>query len=241
MSNLTNTIVLHQLTKDRTTSFESISVKSFEQILILTKGLTGLSSNIPNCKFVITFDDGHKSDIYYALPLLLKYKAKAIFFITIDFIGKDGYMNWDDIILLHKSGMEIGSHSLTHPHFKDLTKTQINKEFILSKKVIEKKLGFKISSFAFPYGSYTNKAFSLAREAGYKFLYTSKHGLISSSENECFARNSINSSHSNKNIHSILYPTLLVRKLWEIEDLIKRLIKILLGTYYLKIRNFFFS
>mgnify|MGYP001314418087 CR=1 FL=1 len=238
MINHTNTIVLHELTKDGTNSFESVSVESFEKILISTKGLTGLSHSIPNCKFVITFDDGYKSDILYALPLLLNYKAKAIFFITIDFIGKDGYMNWDDIIILQSSGMEIGSHSLTHPNFNDLTKVQMDEEFYLSKNFIEEKIGVKISSFSFPYGSYTNKAIDLARKAGYKFLYTSDHGLISSLENKYFLRNSVNSSHSKEKIHSILYPTLLVRILWRIEDPIKRLIKLLLGTYYLKIRDF---
>ena len=61
---------------------------------------------------VITFDDGYKSDIEYAVPILEKYSACATFFIVGGFIGQDGYMSKDDVKLLsQKDCCEIGNHS----------------------------------------------------------------------------------------------------------------------------------
>lgn len=233
-----NAIVLHGLSENSITSFEEIKVELFEKILNLTKGLTGLSSDITNCKFIITFDDGFKSDIIYALPLLLKYEAKAIFFIVTEYVGKEGYMNWNDIRILHKSGMEIGSHSKTHPNFKELNFTQICDELISSKNKIEQELGIKISSFAFPYGFYNNLAVNLANKLGYAFVYISDHGLISKESQKSLPRNSINSQVSIKNIHKVLYPNIFKKVFWKCEDQLKKMIKFFLGESYLRIRKY---
>lgn len=61
---------------------------------------------------IITFDDGYKSDIAYAAPILEKYSAYATFFVIGEMIGKDGYMSEDDIKnLSQKDCCEIGNHS----------------------------------------------------------------------------------------------------------------------------------
>ena len=61
---------------------------------------------------VITFDDGYKSDLEYAAPILEKYSASATFFVIGEMIGKDGYMSEEDIkTLSEKDFCEIGNHS----------------------------------------------------------------------------------------------------------------------------------
>lgn len=61
---------------------------------------------------VITFDDGYKSDLEYAVPILEKHSACATFFIIGEMVGKSGYMSEDDIKLLsQKEFCEIGNHS----------------------------------------------------------------------------------------------------------------------------------
>lgn len=61
---------------------------------------------------VITFDDGYKSDLEYAVPILEKYSACGTFFIIGEMIGKSGYMSEDDIKLMsQKDCCEIGNHS----------------------------------------------------------------------------------------------------------------------------------
>ena len=69
-----------------------------------------------SCKnVVITFDDGALSNFYYAFPILLNASLRATFFITTDFVGKKGFMQWEHLKEMQKEGMEIGSHTVTHP------------------------------------------------------------------------------------------------------------------------------
>jgi peptidoglycan/xylan/chitin deacetylase (PgdA/CDA1 family) len=67
---------------------------------------------------MIGFDDGWKSQITYVKPILDKYGFKASFFIVCNYAnsGNIDRMNWQDIAMLQKDGMDIESHSMTHPN-----------------------------------------------------------------------------------------------------------------------------
>lgn len=129
----------------------------------------GCRSNLHEKNVVITFDDGYKSHIQEALPILKRYNATATFFIAPGFIGNPGYMNWDEIRILKTEGMEIGSHSYSHawlPGVKD------SKELIWethhSKEIIEAELRTPVSFFCYPLGG-TNEVVSQAvAQAGYQ-------------------------------------------------------------------------
>ena len=61
---------------------------------------------------MINFDDGHKSQLIYAKPILDKYGFKASFFLICGRVGTHPYwMNWQDIAELKKDGMDIESHT----------------------------------------------------------------------------------------------------------------------------------
>lgn len=61
---------------------------------------------------VITFDDGYKSDLKYAVPLLEKYNACATFFVFGKAIDTPGYMSKEDLKSISESKCaEIGNHS----------------------------------------------------------------------------------------------------------------------------------
>lgn len=237
MKGLVNVLVLHEIVKSQTRSFESISFEFFEKLLQLTEGKTCISETMENNDFIITFDDGYKSDVSFALLLLQKYKAKAVFFIAVENIGLSGFMNWDDVRLLHKSGMEIGSHSLTHSNFKLLTSEEVEFELRESKRRIEEEINCEIKSFAFPYGAYSKYSVHLAMKIGFTYIYCSDHGLNVSGNKKLLYRNSINSHTSVAALSKILFPTINRRILWFTEDLVKALFKVILGNCYIKLRN----
>jgi peptidoglycan/xylan/chitin deacetylase (PgdA/CDA1 family) len=64
---------------------------------------------------MLGFDDGWKSQITYAKPILDKYGFKASFFLVCNYVNSAniGRMNWQDIAALQKDGMDIESHSLS--------------------------------------------------------------------------------------------------------------------------------
>ena len=152
----------------------------------------------------LTFDDGNLSDFGNVFPVLGDRGIKASFFIVPDFVGKKGFMNWSHIIELHKYGMEIGSHSLSHKFMTTLRNDDLHNEIAKSKKVIEDKIGSPINSFAYPYGDCSNKTHNIIKKLGYKNICTSKPGLNNSSR--IIKRNSIHSQHKEKDIYHLLNP-----------------------------------
>lgn len=136
-----------------------------------------------NVNILVTFDDG-SVDQYEAAEILDKHSVKGCFFITVDDVvgkrirGRPGTaltpMNWEQIKDLHNRGHKIGSHSLTHPKFKDLQPVDIQRELKESKKIIEKNIGAKTDFFAFPLGTgadISDEAQLLAQKT-YEFVFT---------------------------------------------------------------------
>ena len=125
----------------------------------------------------ITFDDGLESDYFISFQELSKRGFSATFYIITDRVGEKGYMGWDQIKELQHVGMEIGSHSKTHPCLLDLDRNTLLQELTYSKKEIEDRLGEHVESFGVPYGFVNQKVVETIFEAGYTNVCTSKTEL----------------------------------------------------------------
>ena len=123
---------------------------------------------------VLTFDDGLFGNYKYVLPILQKYGFKAIFFITTDLIGTDGYMDWAELLELKKQGMSVQSHAVTHNPLGDMNTDTALWEMSESKKIIEDKVADKVTAISFPHGSYNKEVVKLAQLAGYNIICTSE-------------------------------------------------------------------
>ena len=62
----------------------------------------------------ITFDDGGASALG-AADVLERYGLRGHFFVTVNYIGKPGFLHPAGIRELHDRGHEVGSHSCSHP------------------------------------------------------------------------------------------------------------------------------
>ena len=104
-------------------------------------------------KILFTIDDGFQSFYDNAWPILKKKNIPFILFISTAYVGKKGYMNWEQIKEVEKNGLGIiGNHSHTHEYLVDQTNNQIindiNRAIELFKKNMEsvnnegKKLNF---------------------------------------------------------------------------------------------------
>jgi peptidoglycan/xylan/chitin deacetylase (PgdA/CDA1 family) len=83
---------------------------------------------------VLTFDDGEKSVVTRALPLMRKRAMTGALFITTDWIGKPGYVSKSDILELNQEGWTIGAHGATHRFLPDLTQKELMTELRRSRK-----------------------------------------------------------------------------------------------------------
>jgi peptidoglycan/xylan/chitin deacetylase (PgdA/CDA1 family) len=125
-------------------------------------------------KIVITFDDGEINNFQEAFPLLKKLGFTAYFFIIVKRIGLNGYMGWEEIKQIIGSGMQIGSHGLTHSILTNLKETQLEEELKDSKRNLEINLKRSIEDFSIPRGFCNDKVIEKAYQAGYKRVFVSE-------------------------------------------------------------------
>lgn len=76
-------------------------------------------------------------------------------------------LNWDEVRLMAKAGIEFGSHGLTHRLLDSLDLEEALKELAESKKAIEDRLGQSVCSFTYPNGNYNEDVKKLVEKAGY--------------------------------------------------------------------------
>ena len=63
---------------------------------------------------VLTFDGGYEDVYTRAFPVLKQYGFPATVFLVVRLVGKKGYLTWDQIKEMEKSGIIFGSHAITH-------------------------------------------------------------------------------------------------------------------------------
>ena len=137
---------------------------------------------------VVTFDDGFKSSIETALPILERYGFAATIFVTTGYVGQrcgwvaEGpisefhLMTWQEIEMLHRHGFDIQPHSCSHPFLTGLTDEQVRHEITKSKQEIESRLDKRCAIFCYPYGDFNDRIISLVKQAGYSGAVTVEFG-----------------------------------------------------------------
>ena len=240
---LINTLVLHRIVKnsEKSLNFEDVSEYMLDKILQKSKNPfftidEAFSNQNKNEGICLTFDDGFKSDIDIVFPKLKHHSIHATFFIVKDYINKDGYMNEKDIIELSNGGMQIGSHSISHPNFLKINHSEIINELISSKKYLEDLTSNEISTFSFPFGFENQSLIDAVFEAGYKYCCTSRHGIVKNTST-VIPRNSINGSQKILTVYKYIKPTLFTRSYWAIEDFLKAKLKLISPKLYTKLRS----
>jgi len=232
-------LVFHSIVEAKDLNeWEDIELDKFKKII--SRIMKSSSEEYPKfnskslgSKWLITFDDGIKSDFEFVYPLLKKEGLVGIFFIATSFVDTPGYLTWKQIKEMSDNGMLFGSHSHNHRDMTKLSIADLRKEIEISKELLEKYTGKEINAFSFPYGSFTDDLYRIISELGFKFIFNSRHGIAS--KEGIIPRNSFNYSMSDKEIFKTLEPTIFKRAIWSIEDKLKIFIKKLLGQDQYKI------
>ena len=142
------------------------TVISFESLL---DAMTSANVALPAKPVVITFDDGWEDVYRDAFPLLKKYGDTATFFVFTNGIGNKDFMRWDQLANMQAAGMDIESHSISHPYLSAMTdKAELWKEIEGSKEIIASHLARAPDIFAYPFGSYKELDIAMLKAAGYR-------------------------------------------------------------------------
>ena len=138
----------------------------------------------------VTFDDAYKS-VGNALPVLERLGLSATVFACADFAQNGrpfdvpelageaalhpqelATMNWDELRALGDRGVEIGSHTLSHPHLPRLSDVEIDRELRDSRAQIADELGRPCRFLAYPFGEHDARVRAGAHRAGYEAAHS---------------------------------------------------------------------
>ena len=133
---------------------------------------------------LITFDDGYRSNLFTALPILKKFSYPAIVFVPTAFVGnynsfdadifyepKEDICSWEELRELDRNNISIQSHGISHCHFSQISAETQFEEILVSKNLIQEKVGKEVFIFSFPYGDNGDDVpgmEKILKEAGYK-------------------------------------------------------------------------
>ncbi len=115
----------------------------------------------------MTFDTAWGADkTEDILKILKQYDVNATFFMVGFWVEK-----YPDLVKkIDEQGIEIGTHSNTHPDFANLSESQMKLELATSIDSIQKVTGKEVSLFRAPYGSYNNTMLNLCNNMGLKTI-----------------------------------------------------------------------
>jgi peptidoglycan/xylan/chitin deacetylase (PgdA/CDA1 family) len=148
--------------------YRVVSLSEFHEFLSLRRQL-------PRRSVVITFDDGYKSFVQYAYPVLKKLGFTATLFVYTDYVGAGrNALSWDDLTRLAAEGFQVEGHSKTH---SDLRRRQgeseadharrLRAEMEAPQKLFEQRMGRPARFLAYPYGAADDAVEQSTREYGF--------------------------------------------------------------------------
>lgn len=87
-------------------------------------------------------------------------------------------LDWETVRAMERDGLvKFYSHTVTHKKCGKLDRDELVRELVESKQVMEQELGRLCPYLCWPYGSFNDEAVEVARDAGYRALFTTVRGV----------------------------------------------------------------
>lgn len=141
----------------------------------------------PEKTFVITFDDGYRSVMHHALPVLAHWGFTATLYALVRHLGDDNSCTQapaalgqqplataEELRRVVQAGHEIGAHTLTHVALPPLDMVSMRQEILACRKELEARLHTAVPTLAYPFGLVNEAARAVAAE-GYQSACTTDH------------------------------------------------------------------
>lgn len=163
---------------DFAAQLDYLKAEGYETITMLdfSKAAKG-KGTLPEKPLIITFDDGYEDNYTVALPLLEERGMKGEVYMVTNFIGRKGYLTWDELRDMQQRGIEIGCHTADHVPLVGLSRAEQEDQVRLSKLLMEWNGIKTVFSFSYPNGSSNAEIAELLRESNYLTAVTGDAGF----------------------------------------------------------------
>jgi peptidoglycan/xylan/chitin deacetylase (PgdA/CDA1 family) len=132
---------------------------------------------LPRRPVLLTFDDGYADLARSVVPALRGRGLSATVFVTTGHLGRPGMLDVAALREIDVPGVEIGAHSVSHPHLDVLSARRARVEIRDSRTALEDLLGRSVTSFAYPHGSHSARTRQLVVDSGYATAHAVKNAL----------------------------------------------------------------
>jgi putative cell wall-binding protein/peptidoglycan/xylan/chitin deacetylase (PgdA/CDA1 family) len=119
----------------------------------------------PKTIISLTFDDSN-ADQVAAAATMASLGLHGTFYTVSGWLGQPDYMTVADLQQLVADGNEIGGHTVNHPDLATLPAAEATRE-ICNDRVALTNLGFQVTSFAYPFASFTSATEAIVKGCGY--------------------------------------------------------------------------
>lgn len=185
----TRVLMLHDLnTTDSAADLYSLPISQFESgISAVAKWITTNARNFvplshsPTPGVAVTFDDGYKSTLTLAAPILSSLGIPFHVFVTKSYIEGDDprFLRPAEIKELSAiPGVTVGVHGVTHQRLTELRPQQIHDELAHSKDWLEQLTGISVTSLSYPHGDFNPEVSEIAKSCGLKTAACSRIGTF---------------------------------------------------------------
>jgi peptidoglycan/xylan/chitin deacetylase (PgdA/CDA1 family) len=150
--------------------------------------VTGKRASLPRNAVVVTIDDGWRSTYTEVFPEMKRYGFPFTIFIYPQIVGQTSHaLNWKQIKEMSDAGVDIESHSYSHPYLTRRRHTELDqrayngwleRELIDSKRMIERATGKPVLFMAYPFGDYDHFLVDSVGRAGYDAALTCEAGKV---------------------------------------------------------------
>ncbi len=152
--------------------FHAVSLADF---LAFTAG----RRQLPRKSVLLTFDDGYRSFVQYARPILKDYGFGATLFVYSDFIGGGSALSWQDLKTLTEQGFDVQAHSKSHQNLRRKEgeseaayAKRIEAELAFPATLFKKHLGRSSDVLAYPFGEMDDELLPYVAKYGYSAAFT---------------------------------------------------------------------
>ena len=159
-----------------------------------------MADALPDRAVALTFDDGYGSAVETAWPLLRERKLPATLFVVTGYLDGAKRFPWDaadaadgssrtrlatsdQVVAAAAEGLEIGSHTVSHPWLPRLRAGDLEQELADSRAAAEKLLSLPVRSLAYPMGGWNSAVLAAAHHVGYTIGVTTDRGTNSRRQN----------------------------------------------------------
>jgi len=132
---------------------------------------------LPPRPIVLSFDDGYRSHVTAALPILASRNWPGVLNLDLSNLAPPWGVGIRGVRRLISAGWEIDAHSLSHPDLTTLSGAALAREVSGSRRAIRRLFGQTPRFFCYPAGRYDAEAVAAVRAAGFEGATTTETGL----------------------------------------------------------------